>query len=76
MNEWDIGFRYRAQETGNVEVTFRGRVVTMLRNKAASDFLAKIALADEAEAQQIMARVTGNFKRGNERSAKKHPRNL
>ena len=29
----------------------------------------------EEEGQQLMARVTGNYKRGNERVARQHPRN-
>lgn len=36
----------------------------MFRDDAAAD--------DE---QQLMARVTGNYKRGNERVAREHPRN-
>jgi hypothetical protein len=30
---------------------------------------------DLATAQQVMARLTGNYKRGNERKAAEHPRN-
>ncbi|MBK6594951.1 MAG: hypothetical protein IPG23_20820 [Burkholderiales bacterium] len=29
----------------------------------------------DIEAQQLMARVTGNYKHGNERTASSHPRN-
>ena len=33
-------------------------------------FLSKIANADELEAQLIMAKITGNLKRGNEKNNK------
>lgn len=50
-----------------VVVTHRGRPATVLRHAAADRFLARLDGMDDAGAQQLMARVTGNFKRGNER---------
>jgi hypothetical protein len=44
-------------------------VVTILRGRAARQFLLKAAVASDAGQQQLMARVTGNYKRGNERRA-------
>jgi hypothetical protein len=41
-------------------------MVTTLAGKEAERFLAKIA-ADPGAAQMVMAKATGNFKRGNER---------
>jgi hypothetical protein len=41
------------------------------RSKAA-DFAADVGSDDP---QELMARLTGNYKRGNERMAKNHPRN-
>ena len=46
-----------------------------MRGRAASDFLSEVEGADGAAQQQLMARLTGNFKRGNERLASGHPRN-
>ncbi len=71
----DLGFRYRAAKRGEVFVHHRGRLATTLRGMAAEDFLRDIAGASFAEQQQVMARVTGNYRRGNERIAKNHPRN-
>jgi len=52
-----------------------GRTVTVLRGAAAREFEAKIAgLAPDAQ-QAAMARVTGRYKRGNERQASEHHRN-
>jgi hypothetical protein len=51
----------------DVLITHRGRRATVLRHAAAARFLAEVNRLDEAAAQQLMARLTGNFKRGNER---------
>ena len=54
---------------GAVFVAYRGRTVTTLRGGDAERFLARVAGADEREAQLAMAKATGNFRRGNERLA-------
>lgn len=71
----DLGFRYRKSKNGDEVVTRSGKVVTTLRAADASDFLDETQGADEFSQQQLMARVTGNYKRGNEKMALLHPRN-
>jgi hypothetical protein len=71
----DLGFRYEARKRGEVVVTHRGRRATVLRGDRAAEFLDDMAAMDEAGRQQEMARLTGNYRRGNEREAKSHPRN-
>lgn len=71
----DLGFTYRTRKNGDVEVMHHGRAASTLRGNAAADFLAEVEAADDSDAQQLMARVTGNYKRGNERLASQHPRN-
>jgi hypothetical protein len=71
----DLDFRYRAAKRGEVFIHHRGRLATTLRRTAAEGFLLEVDGASIAEQQQIMARVTGNYRRGNERVAKAHPRN-
>ncbi len=66
------GFEWTRRKNGDVVVTHRGRVATVLRNRKADDFLAEVGDGDGD--QELMARVTGNYKRGNERAAKGHPR--
>jgi hypothetical protein len=44
----------------------------VLRGQAAARFLDEVERGDD---QELMARVTGNYRRGNERTAKQHPRN-
>lgn len=57
---------------GEVLITHRGRPATTLRGVAAERFLTDI---ENEDLQELMARVTGNYKRGNERTARNHPRN-
>ena len=53
-------------------VSRHGTVVTTLRGAEAERFLRDIERGDP---QQVMARVTGNYRRGNERAARHHRRN-
>jgi hypothetical protein len=62
----DRPFEWRPRGA-EIEISHRGRPVTVLRGDSASRFVARIGDLDAAGAQQLMARVTGNFKRGNER---------
>jgi len=71
----DLGFAWRSAKDGAVTIVRHGRMVTVLRGAAAGDFLAKVQGAAPGAAQQLMARATGNYQRGNERTAARHPRN-
>jgi hypothetical protein len=65
----DEPFSFHARADGTIVVRYRAAPVTLLRGRAADRFSARIANADPAAAQQVMARVTGAFKHGNEREA-------
>ena len=71
----DLGFSYRARKNGDVEILHHGRLATTLRGTDAADFRQDVEEGTDADAQQLMARLTGNYKHGNERTAKNHPRN-
>lgn len=73
--EAGLGFSYRIGRDGEIAIYRAGRVVTTLRGRAALLFLADVEGAPGDAQQQAMARVTGNYKRGNERTAAAHPRN-
>jgi hypothetical protein len=73
--EQDLGFTYRSRKSGDIEILHHGRVASTLRGNDAKDFLSEVEAGDEVSAQQLMARITGNYKRGNERLASQHPRN-
>lgn len=74
-DDGDRGFTWRATKGGEVHVSHHGRLATTLRGMAAAEFLAEAEDADDAAMQQLMARVTGNYRHGNERTARDHPRN-
>ena len=59
------------RKDGDVVIHHHGRQATILRGTAAARFLADVERQDP---QAVMARVTGNYRRGNERTATAHPR--
>jgi hypothetical protein len=60
-------FSYRATKHGDVLVSWRGRVVTRLVGHPAQTLLERLQDAAPERVQHELARVTGNFKHGNER---------
>lgn len=64
----DEPFSYRVTKDNTVFLDYNGRQVKTLKGTEAEKFLKRISSADTiSEAQLIMAKITGNFKRGNER---------
>jgi hypothetical protein len=63
-------FSFTATRNGLVRIAFEGKVVTTLAGIAASRFLAKIESATPADRQLTMAKATGHFRHGTERTAK------
>jgi hypothetical protein len=66
------GFTYAVRGDGSVIITHHGRPATTLRGARAAEFLIEVDGDDE---QEVMARWTGNYRHGNERQARNHPRN-
>lgn len=66
------GFAYRVRGNGEVCITHHGRSASTLRGAAAARFLADV---EDDDPQLLMARLTGNYKHGNERLARDQPRN-
>ncbi len=76
-------FSYSVSKNGSVFIKFRGQareepfcprrghVVTTLGKGKAAKFLAEMETIGGTEAQLMMAKLTGNFKRGNERLVSK-----
>lgn len=58
------GFTYTTRKNGEVVISHDGRQATILRGDKAKKFLSQVEARDP---QELMARVTGNYKRGNER---------
>lgn len=70
----DLGFTYKSSKSGEVRISRNGLEITVLRAETARAFLEDMEGATLLEEQQLMARVTGNYKHGNERLAAQHPR--
>lgn len=65
------GFAYQVIRD-DVLTSHHSRCATTLRGAAADRFMADI---EHGDPQQLMARVTDNYRHGNERTAKEPPRN-
>jgi len=65
-------FSTRTRTDGTIEVLRGGRVVTVVRGTRAAQLAAELEDGDE---QGVLQRWTGNYRRGNERVAREHPRN-
>lgn len=66
----DDPFDYRITQSGMLIIARNGRTVMELGGKKASALIPKLGASDESD-QQLLARVTGNYRRGNERQVNK-----
>ncbi|QUG42298.1 hypothetical protein KD050_03120 [Psychrobacillus sp. INOP01] len=61
-------FSYKISKDNTVFIEFHGKRVKILKGKEADKFLKRIEETENDKEQQlILAKITGNFKRGNER---------
>lgn len=61
-------FSYKISKDNTVFIEFHGKRVKILKGKEGEKFLKRIELAgNDKEVQLILAKITVNFKRGNER---------
>ncbi|MGF3104762.1 hypothetical protein [Rossellomorea sp. DUT-2] len=61
-------FQYRINKDQSVFIEYEGKRVKILKGKEAEKFIKNVNAAETDKAVQlIMAKITGNFKRGNER---------
>ena len=70
----DEPFAYFETKVGEVRISHEGRVVTVLRGKDAERLLRRLEGADARTVQLQLAKVTGQFKFGNERQGKRGPK--
>ena len=64
--EEDI-FSFQKNKDDKVFIYWYNQQVMILKNKMAQKFIKQIEGLDDSEKQLVMAKITGNFKRGNER---------
>ena len=63
-------FSFRQYKNGNVSISWQNKEVMLLKGKNGEKFLSQIEGKSKAEIQLALAKLTGNFKRGNEREGK------
>lgn len=63
-------FTYQTTKDNKVFIYWMGKKVTILSGKASDKFLEAIEGKGYKETQLAMAKITGNFKRGNEKDNK------
>ena len=68
-------YAYQIRKDGAVAISHEGRQVSVIAGREAERLIAKLQRASAAEVQMALAKITGNFKRGNERMAARHTRN-
>ena len=59
------GFSFVRRKSGEIVVSHHGRQAAVLRGRRADRFMDRLERDDP---QELMARITGNYKRGNERN--------
>jgi hypothetical protein len=62
----DPPFSYRLTKGGGVRVSRGGRTVAVVSGERARKLAARLRSADADGIQQLLARATGNYRRGNE----------
>ncbi len=73
--EGDLGFVFYPMKNGDLEIRHGGKFATKFSGSKAMRISEQIERGSFSEQQQLMARLTGNYKHGNERLAKNHSRN-
>jgi hypothetical protein len=61
-------FTYRITKDDKVLISWQGRLVMTLASSRADRFRERVEGLDSQGVQLLLARATGNFKRGNERT--------
>ncbi len=62
-------FDFRETKSGKVLLYWKGKLIKTLSSMEASRFLDRMGQADSESARLLLAKTTGNFKRGNERTS-------
>lgn len=63
-------FSYEVRKDNKLFIYYYGKQVIVLTKQRAKQFIEDLEYADENKTQYLLARVTSNFKRGNEREGK------
>lgn len=66
------GFAWTQRKNGDVVITHHGKRAATLRGERAIEFIED---SGDGADQELMSRLTGNYKHGNERQGRNHRRN-
>lgn len=65
-------FSYRVSKSNTVFIDYGGKGIKIVKGKEAERLIARIQQAEtDKDVQLALAKITGNFKRGNEKDNKK-----
>lgn len=67
----DEPFNYKVLKDNKVQISWLHKDIMLLKGDQALKVLKKLELAQGKEIQLILAKVTGNFKHGNEKDGKR-----
>ena len=65
-----MSFSYKKTKDGKVFIFHEGKQIKVLKGKQAEKLLANLEHGDVLDVQLALAKITGNFKRGNERKGR------
>jgi len=64
-------FEYRKLKDNKVQIYWNNKPVLLLKGTEALKLLTKLENSDSKRTQLLLAKITGNFKRGNEKPIRK-----
>ncbi len=67
----DNPFHYQITNSQTILLYYKNKLIKTLGEKDAKKFIAKVKSKSEYEVQFELAKITGNFKRGNEKTINK-----
>ena len=69
LSKDDLGFSFSVSKKGDLVIYRQGRVATRFSRTRGVDIANQLEMSSFPEQQQIMARLTGNYKHGDERQS-------
>lgn len=67
----EAAFSWTKRKNDKIAIFYQGKEVMICRGSIAAHLAEKLLVANKTEEQLLLARITGNFKRGNEKNGKK-----
>lgn len=68
-----LGFRFAENKAGDMDIWHHGKLVTHFKSSRAQKVLIQLDAKSFSQQQILLARLTGNYKRGNEKLSKFGP---